>query len=170
MKKIFFLVVTLAICFVLAEHSWAYEFKVDNPKIKISIPKFPNINMNPHPMRSAQPHLLYAGASDTYTITILAPTADAGMTAEECANSCAKSKISQYSLKDSQYAIYKMNDTTILFEYLITTSSFKQVNAHLLSSYKGTHCIDIHISCVYNSDKDVDELHKSFEGASITAY
>ncbi len=170
MKRLFFSVLTLSICFMAAENSLAYEFKVDNPKIKISIPKFPTIKMNPHPMRSAQPHLLYAGESDKFTITIMAPTADAGMTAEECATSKVKSKISQYSLKDSQYAIYKMNETTILFEYLVKTSTLKQVNAHLLSSYKGTHCIDVHISCIYNSDKDVDDLHKSFEGASITAY
>ena len=98
----------------------------------------------------------------------MTPTADAGMTLEECMQSLASSYVRRYSLGKDEYAVYRLNERTFLFEYSTNTNGFDQAHAHLLSAANGTHCVDVHISRASSGDNDIQDLHGRFEGALIS--
>src|SRR4030095_10243744 len=62
-------------------------FEMVEPKFSVTIPHIPAIKMTVHPGHASKPHLRYLGSQGAYTVSILTPTADPGMTARDCAQS-----------------------------------------------------------------------------------
>ncbi len=147
-----------------------FAFEMENPRVRITIPGLPAIKMKPHSMRKFKPHLRFEGSSTQYNISIMTPTADAGMTPMECASSRASSYASIHGLSESQFKVFKLNDNTFLMMCRSDFKVMKQINAYLFSACGGTHCIDVHISMMTNLDSDMDKLFSSFKGANIHCY
>lgn len=142
--------------------------EVEKPAFRISVPGLPAMTMEDHPGRASAPHLRLLGSQGPYTVSLLVPTADAGMTAEECA-SFTINRLPGRPGVPPQDRIYKarIDPNTYLALYVSPLPSGKQLHAHLLSSAGGTHCVDLHASLVSKSNDDADAWFKAFSGARI---
>jgi hypothetical protein len=164
----------LAFCFmalnIITNHSWAadtYRFQGSEPNFTVTIPSLPQIKMEVHPMHETKPQLRYMGSKESYSISILTPTADAGMTALDCASSILGSLENRPGVPDvSQIYLAKINEQTYAAIYASPQDGFLQLHAHFISSTK-THCIEVHASKISQSKDDVEPWFKGFDRANI---
>lgn len=161
---------------VLAEDT--YLFDMQENKLRITIPDIPQIPMKPHPLAGSRPDMRYMGADNKsgYSISILTPTADAGMTPVQCASSSLRSLLKRYRLNPDHIVRRKVNETTFTVLFLHREGPLTQFKAYILSGYGGDHCIDVHISKTVFADSK-DELKQqlatwfgSFTKATIVNY
>lgn len=164
MSKSIFLLSLLFSAICQAE---GYEFEVTSPKFKVTIPNLPQMKMEEHPMHATQPYLRFIGSEVPYTISILTPTADKGMTALDCASSTIQQLPKRPGVPELN-SIYKarLDDTTFIALYAIPFEGFVQFNAHILSGTNG-YCIEAHASRISTSKDDVDAWFGGFSNAHI---
>ncbi len=145
-----------------------FAFDVQEPPFRVSIPRLPVMHMADHPFKSTQPHLRLLGSKEPYSVSILTPTADAGMRPVDCASSTVNSLVRRPGVP-SQDRIYKakLDSNTYIAMYVTPMSGFVQLHAHLLSAAGGTHCVEVHASMVSKSKEDVEPWFKSFADARI---
>ena len=147
-----------------------FAFQVTEPTFKVKIPSIPQMNMDVHPMHGAKTHLRYLGSEGPYSVSIMTPTADSGMTAIECASSTLKSLGSRPGVPaPSQIYRARINDRTFVAIYASPNEGFMQLHAHLMSAAAaaGTHCIEVHASKIARSKDDIEPWFKGFGGADI---
>jgi len=151
-----------------AQGAGGFVFEVAEPRFRVTIPDIPQMKMDDHPMAAAQPHLRFFGSEGPYTVSILTPTADAGMSALECASSTVRSlSLRMGGPQPSQVRRARINDTTFIALYAMPVVGAIQLHAHILSASRGTHCIEVHASMISTSKDDLTPWFKGFGKASI---
>ena len=146
------------------------EIVSTDPPFKAVLPTVPPMSMSEHPMRAGRPHLRLLGAQDGYNVSVLVPTADAGMGPLECASSTLRSLGSRPGVPEPD-KVYKarLDDRTFIAIYAARQPGFLQMHAHLMSAAGGTHCVEIHVSRVPGSREDVEAWFKLFGSSRIEA-
>lgn len=145
-----------------------FAFEMSDPRFRVVIPSLPAISMAVHPSHASKPHLRYLGANGPYTVSILAPTADAGMTARDCAVSEFKKLESVPGIPppDKVYKA-KIDDNTFVAIYAMPMEGTMTLHAHLISAAGGTHCIQVHASKTTRSKDDMEPWWKAFGNAKF---
>jgi hypothetical protein len=131
------------------------------------------MQMNTHPLAGAQPHLRFMGSGPSgYTISVLLPTADAGMTPRDCARSGASSIVRRFGVKTDELVTRQTNEitTVMLFPFRVAGVPIIQLKAFVLSGYAGTHCLEVHLSKVVTDEGEVASWLKGFTTAKIEKY
>jgi hypothetical protein len=148
-----------------------FAFEVTAPHFKITIPDFPALRMDPHPMQGSHPHLRYMGSEGPYSLSIITPTSAPGMTALECASATVRALASRPG-SPPPAEIYKarLDDNTFIALYSARAPGFMQLHAHLLSAAAGTHCIEVHASKIATSEDDIAPWFEGFRKARIESY
>lgn len=146
-----------------------FIFEGAEPKFKVTIPNIPQMKMGVHPLNKAQAHQRYLGEDGPYTVSILIPTADPGITAVECASSVVRSIAQSGIVPPSQIYRARLNENTFVMIYAVPQAGFVQLHAHFLSAVGGTHCINVHASKASTSKDDLDPWFKGFGAAKIEA-
>lgn len=145
-----------------------FVFEVNSPKFRITMPNVPAMTMEPHPMHAAQPHLRFLGSEGPYTVSVITPTAAAGMTALECAVSTLRTLGARPGVPpSSQIHRARVNDNTFVAIYASLHQGIVRLNAHVLSAAGGTHCIEVHASQMSTSEDDLAPWIAGFAKASI---
>ncbi|QJR09505.1 hypothetical protein DSM104443_00549 [Usitatibacter rugosus] len=163
---------TLAIATLFAPLCGAGELVIDvsSPDVTITVPNVPAMKMERHPMSATQPHARLLGSEGSYTVSVLMPTADAGMSALECASSTIGA-LSKRPGVPPQAQIYKarINAQTFIAIYAAPASGAVLLHAHLVSAAAGTHCVEVHVSKVSMSQDDLKPWFKDWDKANISA-
>lgn len=146
-----------------------FVFDLDEPRLRISIPDAPPMTMAPHPLAGAQPHARFMGGANGYSISILTPTADAGMTPVQCANAIAADLVRRYGLKREAIVTRRTSEVSFVMLFPVNAAGTAQLKAYLLSGHGGTHCVEVHVSKVVASEKDVAAWFEGFAEARIEA-
>lgn len=154
-----------------------FAFDMPEPRLRISVPDVPPMAMGVHPNAAAQPHARYMGSDPTgYSLSILLPTADPGMTPRDCARWLSGSLVSRYGLERKAIATHQTNDSTFVMLFPLRIGPLTQFKAYLLSADGGTHCVEVHISKTITSTSpdevaaDLANWVQGFRGATITRY
>ncbi|MGJ4789486.1 hypothetical protein EHQ52_15440 [Leptospira koniambonensis] len=147
----------------------SFSFELKNPNVKITVPEIPFFDLQTHPLASAnKPHLRYLGSGGNFHLSILTPTADPGMTPEDCAKSQVQYLGGQYNLQKGQYSLLKSNDgTTYSIYFYLKMGEFYQQNAYLLSGSENKYCVQVHISKMTDDQNDLPLWLKGFPNARI---
>src|SRR5262245_58845973 len=104
-----------------------FSFEMPDPKLRIVVPDIPQMKMGVHPNAAQQPHARYFGGDDTgYSISILMPTADAGMTPRECANSISRSVVKQFGVDPKYVNALQNDDSTFVVIFPIRVDTLIQ--------------------------------------------
>lgn len=145
-----------------------FVFEVASPKFKVTLPGIPRMQMQTHPLNASQPHLRYLGSAGAYTVSVITPTAAAGMTALECASSTVRSMAARPGFPPPDQVLKtRLDDNTFAAMYAAPLGNLVQLHAHFLSAAGGTHCVEVHASKVSDSVDDVDPWFKGFSAARI---
>ena len=163
---------TAALALLAAAHAHAqgFVFEASAPDFKVTIPGVPNMRMQPHPMQDTHPHLRYMGADGPYTVSIVTPSAERGMSALQCASATVRSLAARPNVPPSD-ELYKarLDDNTFVAIYATQLPGLLQLHAHLLSAAAGTHCVEVHVSRIATSVDDVAPWFNGFREARISA-
>lgn len=145
-----------------------FVFEMASPGFKVTLPSIPRMKMETHPLHASQPHLRYLGAEGPYTVSVITPTAAAGMTALECASSTVRSMAARPGFPPPEQVLKtRLDDHTFAAMYATPLGGAVQLHAHFLSAAGGTHCVEVHASKVSTSVEDVDPWFKGFDAARI---
>ena len=149
-----------------------FSYTLTGPNVRITIPELPPIDMGPHPAASRErPHLRAMGSKAPYVISVMTPTADKGMSAQQCAQSSASWLIKRHALARQDYLLFKGgNSDTYGFIYSKRAGSGTQLVMYLLSGVEGTHCIEVHISKMSATRGEIREWANGFPRAAIERY
>lgn len=151
-----------------------FSFDMGEPRLRVVVPDLPPIEMGPHPNAGAQPHARFMGsAKPAYTVSVLMPTADPGMTAADCARSISRSLASRYGLKRDDVGMHQTSDSTYVMLFPVSVGPLTQLKAYLMSGYGGSHCVEVHISRLVSERARESELagwYQGFREARIEAY
>jgi hypothetical protein len=164
--------ISLACSFVLLAASFSaqaeFVLEMEAPAFRVQIPSLPPMRMEPRPMAAGRPHLRLMGFEGPFTVTVLTPTADAGMTAQDCAGSTIGALPARPGVP-TQDRIYKarIDANTFVAIYVSPMPGFVQLHAHLVSAAGGTHCVEVHASRTSTSKEDIDLWFKGFGSARI---
>ena len=144
------------------------EISSSDPPFKAVLPGIPSMAMMPHPLREGRPHLRLLGTSGPYTVSVLVPTADAGMGALECASSTIRELPRRPGVPEPD-SIYraKLDDQTYIAIYAARPPAPMLLHAHVISAAAGSHCVEIHASKVVSSREDIESWFKGFGSTRI---
>jgi len=147
-----------------------FAFEVDGPKFRVTLPGIPPMKMATHPLNASQPHLRYLGSDGPYTVSVITPTAAAGMSALECASATVRTMAARPGVPPSA-EMYKarLDDNTYVAIYAAEIEGIVQLHAHVLSAAGGTHCVEVHASRMSASPEDLEPWVKGFDGARIVS-
>jgi hypothetical protein len=146
-----------------------FVFEMNDPRVRIVIPDVPPMTMAAHPLGAAQANARYMGTGDpAYTISVLTPTADAGMSPLDCARSLTGSLARRWGLKRDDVVMRQTNDRTIVLLFPVPVGPMVQLKAYLLSG-EGGHCVEVHLSKLTKSKDDLAPWLNGFENARIEA-
>jgi len=145
-----------------------FAFEVDAPKFRVSLPGVPPMKMAPHPLHGKQPHLRYLGSQGLFTVQIYTPTAQAGMTALECASATVRAMAARPGVPPPEQVLKtRLDENTYAAMYTSPLGGAVQLNAHILSAGAGGYCIEVHASKMSDAPEDIAPWFKSLEGARI---
>jgi hypothetical protein len=153
-----------------------FSFDMGEPRLRLVVPDIPPMAMGPHPNAPAQPHARFMGSGERgYSVSVLTPTADPGMTPKDCAGSIYRSLVSRYGLQRESVTTHKSNDSTFIMLFPVRTGPLTQFKAYLLSGYGG-HCLEVHISRTVTAQsqealsQELAEWYRGFRQARIEPY
>jgi len=144
-----------------------FSFEMPEPRLRIVVPDVPQMKMGRHPLADKQPQARFIGSAEGYTLSVLLPTADDGMTPQECAQALARRVISRFGLDPKFVVGVQPNETTYVMLFPYRVHPVIQFKAFLLSGWNGTHCVEVHVSRTMAAapEKEMAEsLAKWFEG------
>lgn len=165
-----FTAAALALLAGLSAGAQAFEFQVSAPDFTVTIPGVPSLSMKPHPMQATHPHLRYMGANGPYTVSIITPSAERGMSALQCASATVRSLAARPNVPPSdEFYKARLDEHTFVAIYVTQMPGLLQLHAHLLSAAAGTHCVEVHVSRIATSVDDVAPWFSGFQEARISA-
>jgi TPR repeat protein len=148
-----------------------FVFELNEPRLRIVIPDAPPMQMSPHPLAATTPHARVMGAgAGGYSISVLTPTSDARMTPLQCANSLDNALVRRYGLKPDAIVRRRNGESTYVMLFPVKADSALQLKAYLLSGHGGTHCVEVHLSKILASEKEIMPWFEGFAGARIEPY
>lgn len=170
----------LVACAAMLNSAFAAEtfsFDLTENRLRIVIPDIPQMKMAPHPLSTSRRDMRFMGTDASgYSISIITPTADAGMGPKACASSSYKSLLTRYRLDPDRVMARQVNDTTFIVLFPFRSEQTMQFKAYILSGYGGDHCIDVHVSkAVFAATKEEATLElkawlSGFSKAVIAPY
>lgn len=146
-----------------------FRFALESPAVAIAIPGVPAMALGPHPMGLGKPHLRALGSSGPWTVSVITPTADAGMTAEECARSQAGEIAATAQPPEGSARLYRINEQAFLFFYGKPFAGAVSLNGHVLGAIGGTHCLQVHVSLVSTTPDDIRSFFDAFADTALEA-
>jgi len=123
-----------------------FSFDMPQPRIRVVVPDVPQMKMGVHPNAAAQPHARFMGSEGGFTVSILMPTAAAGMSPRDCARAAHKSIMARFAVDPKFVVAQQANDSTFTVLFPFKVGPLVQLQAFVLSAYGGTHCVEVHIS------------------------
>jgi len=145
-----------------------FQFEVESPRFRITIPGIPQLKMEVHPKNASQPHLRFMGSAEPYTIAVFTPAAVEGMTPLECAGAVARALAARPGTPPpSQIIKARLNGNTFVALYAVPLFAGVQLNAHILSAAGGRYCIEVHATKISIDEVDLASWVAELEKASI---
>jgi hypothetical protein len=151
-----------------ASRAGGFVFEVAEPKFRVSIPAFPPVKMEIHPMHAAHPQLRYLGSNGPYSVSVFTPTAAAGMGARECAVATLRSLPAREGVPPlAQILRAQIDPNTFLAMYATSVGGVVHLHAHYFSAAGGTHCVEVHATMASTMPEELELWQAGMQKASI---
>jgi hypothetical protein len=147
MQQALYLILGYLVGFHTANAAETFSFDMPQPRLRVVVPDIPQIKMGIHPNAALQPHARFMGTGPQgFNISILMPTADAGMSPRDCARTMHKSIMARFGVDPKFVVAQQANESTFVMLFPLKIDPLVQFKAFLLSGYAGSHCVEVHIS------------------------
>jgi hypothetical protein len=155
-----------------------FTFEMPDLRLRIVVPDVPQMRMAVHPNNAMQPHARFMGSDDGtgHVVSVLLPTADPGMTPRDCAQWVSRSVARRFGLDPKYVVTLQADESTFVMLFPYRVDRVIQFKAFVLSGYKGTHCVEVHVSRTMAPAaeralaEDLAKWFRGFRGAKIETY
>ena len=162
-----------SICIVAALFSatgiaGAFELKLSEPALGLSVPGVPAIALQEQTPSPASSKRLLAGRDSVYTIEVeLSPQANE-MSPRTCAGLLLRTLLSQPGMPNRD-SIYRapLDVSTFLVIYAAGEGQQAKLHAHIISSAGTSHCANAHFVRQAKAGEDADEWRTIFTSARV---
>ena len=145
------------------------KIEVDAPAVRVVVPSLPDVKMDAHPEQAKWKHLRLYASDGPHTFTLVTPTADRGMKAQDCANFIA-GDLPRRPGVPPQEGIHKMklDPNTYMAMYISRLAGNKLLlNAHLISAGRDDHCVEFVATKEVSDPGEAEPWFRGFAGARI---
>lgn len=141
--------------------------EMSDPRVRITIPGVPRIDMAVHPMNEHKPYFRLRGSNGKISISIITPEIDAANTPMSCATAIANSILAQANVTRDQVFLGRANEQTFLIIYGLPMTQSVLLNTHIVSAGNTNRCIEAHVSKISTSDSDIEPWFNEFGDSNI---
>ena len=143
---------------------------MSDPKVRITIPGMPEIDMIVHPMNEHKPDFRLRGSSGTTSVSIITSIIDTAITPMSCATTVANIVLAQSNISRDQLFLGRTNEQTFLIIYGLPMERSVLLNTHIVSSDEAKQCIEAHVSRISTSDSDIEPWFNGFVESKIETF
>ena len=143
---------------------------MSDPKVRITIPGMPEIDMAVHPQNEHEPIFRLLGNAGTTSVSIITPKIDTPITPMACATAIANIVLTQSTATRDQLFLGRANENTFLIIYGLAMEKSVLLNAHIISSDKAVQCIEAQVSKISTSHADIEPWFNGFGESKIEAF
>ena len=130
--------------------------EMSDPKVRITIPGMPKIDMAVHPMNEHEPYFRLLGSNGRTSMTIITQQIDGANTPMSCATGIANTILELDSVGRDQVFLGRANEQTFLIIYGVPMDKSVLLNTHIISATKDNGCVEAHVSKISTSDSDIE--------------
>ena len=154
-------------CLHASESTPPLTIELSDPKVRITIPGIPEIDMEVHPMNEDEPIFRLRGNAGTTSISVITPKIDKAITPLACANAIVEMVVSQSAATRDQLFLGRADEKTFLIIYGLPIEQAVLLNTHIISAVDTTQCIEAHVSEISTSDADIKPWFNGFGESKI---
>jgi hypothetical protein len=141
--------------------------EMSNPKVRITIPGMPKMEMAVHPMNEHEPYFRLRGNNGGTSISIITQKFNGVNTPMSCATEIANTILSLDSVTRDQVFLGRANEQTFLIIYGVPMEQSVLLNTHIISASETSGCIEAHVSKISTSDSDIEPWYNEFGDSKI---
>ena len=157
-------------CLHASETAAPLSIELSDPKVRITIPGMPKIDMKVHPMNVDEPFFRLRGNAGTTSISVITPKIDKSITPMACANAIVEMVVTQSTATRDQLFLGRADEKTFLIIYGLPIENAVLLNTHIISAVDTTQCIEAHVSKTSNSDADIEPWFNGFGEPRIETF
>ncbi len=157
-------------CLHASETTPPLSIELSDPKVRITIPGMPEIDMEVHPMNVDEPFFRLRGNAGTTSISVITPRIDKAITPMACANAIVEMVVTQSAATRDQLFLGRADEKTFLIIYGLPVENAVLLNTHIISAVDTMQCIEAHVSKVSSSDADIEPWFNGFGESKIESF
>ena len=157
-------------CLHASESTSPLTIEMSDPKVRITIPGMPDMDMAVHPMNEHKPVFRLRGNSGTTSVSIITPKIDTPITPMACATAIAEVVLAQSTATRDQLFLGRTDENTFLIIYGLAMEKSVLLNTHIVSSDEAVQCIEAHVSRISTSDSDIEPWFNGFGESKIETF
>ena len=157
-------------CLHASESTPPLTIEMSDPKVRITIPGMPEIDMAVHPMNEQKPAFRLRGTSGTTSVSIITQKIDTPITPMACATAVAELVLSQSTATREQMFLGRADKNTFLIIYGLAMENSVLLNTHIISSDEAVQCIEAQVSKISTSDADIEPWFNGFGESKIETF
>ena len=154
-------------CLHASESTPPLTIEMSDPKVRITIPGMPEIDMAVHPQNEHEPIFLLLGNAGTTSVSIITPKIDKPITPIACATAITNIVVAQSTASRDQLFLGRADEKTFLIIYGLPMEKSVLLNTHIISSYDAAQCIEAQVSKISISDADIEPWFNGFGESKI---
>jgi len=166
--------ITLGVFFTTCLHASEAKppltIEMSDPKVRITIPGMPVIDIDVHPMNEHKPDFRLRGNSGTTSVSIITPKIDTAITPMACATAIVDVVLAQSTATRDQLFLGRADEKTFLIIYGLAMKKSVLLNTHIVSSDGAVQCIEAHVSKISTSDSDIEPWFNGFGESKIEKF
>jgi len=130
-----------------------FSATLTEPSFQVDIPKLLPIELSVHPLNASKPHLRKFGSAGGFTVSVIVPTSDPGMSAEDCMRNRVPRILESFGVSSDKSILKRPAENTYALIFFPMTSP-PQMQGFLFGKAETDHCIEIHIAKIPESGKE----------------
>ena len=154
-------------CLQASENTPPLTIEMADPRVRITIPGMPEIDMDVHPMNEHKPVFRLRGSAGTTSVAVITPKIDAPITPMNCAIAVANIVLGKTAVTREEMFLGRSDEQTFLVIYGLPLGQSVLLNTHIVSSNDTTQCIEAHVTKISASDADVEPWFTGFAESKI---
>jgi hypothetical protein len=157
-------------CLHASETAPPLTIEMTDPKVRITIPGMPDMDMAVHPMNEHTPIFRLRGNSGTTSVSIITAIIDTPITPMACARAVAEIVLAQGTATRDQLFLGRADEKTFLIIYGLPMEEAVLLNTHIISAVDTMQCIEAHVSKISTSDADIEPWFNGFAESKIETF
>ena len=157
-------------CLQASESTPPLTIELADPKVRITIPGVPEMDMAVHPSNENKSVFRLRGNSGTTSVSVITPKLGEAVTPMACANAIVEVVLAEGTATRDQLFLGRADENTFLIIYGLPMDKSVLLNTHIVSSDRAVQCIEAHVSKISTNDADIEPWFNGFGESKIETF